>query len=186
MSGSRGTSSRSRLRSHAASPDVLSADNMHSSRFAGSSRGTALSEPASLMMLKCVLSSAAKKDPNTTPRIVLSDNESHSPPRPVPPLNSPTTTPPSSNSMNHPVEDCVRVPMKILSSYLPSLKPISSTRTASVEQPNHSRQASTILPHHDAHMPDYAPQAFDSEVTHDTVHSQVLKFAVPVMTLPVE
>jgi hypothetical protein len=35
-------------------------------------------------------------------------------------------------------------------------------------------------------MPDYAPQAFDPEVTHDTVHSQVLKFAVPVMTLPIE
>ena len=35
-------------------------------------------------------------------------------------------------------------------------------------------------------MVDFVPQAFNKEVTNETVHLQVLKFAVLVMTPPIE
>jgi hypothetical protein len=173
MSGSRGTSNRSCLQSHATSLDVSFANNMHCSCFARTSRGAASSDPASSVMRNCVLSSTAKKDPNTTPNIVLLDDEIHSPPHPISLLKSTTTTmttPPSTNLINLLIEGCVHVPVKTLSSHHLPLKRNSYTRTAFVEQPNHSRQASTISPHHDIHMPDYVPQEFDQDVIHETVH----------------
>ena len=134
-----GANSRSRLQSYAAFLDVSFANNMHCSRIVRTSLNAASSDPTSFMMWKCVVSSIAKKGLNTTPSIVLLDDESHSLLHPIHPLSCPTTTPPSSNPINLPIESCFRLLVKILFSHLLLLKPIFSTGIASVEQPNFSR-----------------------------------------------